>query len=119
MRLPNTWLLTDELASVDWMLAPAKVLPEMRLRAAGVLPPMRLLDAPTPTMTPEELAAAWVPEASVPRKLPSTLLEVEVEPSISMPNPPKWFITRPLITTLEASTISPGVPGPALVPSSS
>ena len=58
-------------------------LPEMRLRSAAVFPPMVTLLDLTP-IPPHTFASAWVPETSVPIKLP-TMVEPVAPASTSMP----------------------------------
>ncbi len=60
---------------------------------------------------------AEVPSASVPMKLPSTLMPFTLGPM--MPSPPKRLITSPFTTLFEAPITSPLLLDPALVPSSS
>ena len=73
---------------------PSTVLDEMMLRSAAVVPPIRLLVEPIRDGDADQVAAAGVPAAFVPRKLPvMTLFD---DPLIAIPSPAKRLIDEPL-----------------------
>src|SRR5262249_30072993 len=82
MKLPWTALSVAEQREME---IPYRVLPETTFRAAGVVPPTVLREALSRDTPAPRLASASVPVASVPMKLPWTVLSVAEPPEMEIP----------------------------------
>ena len=100
MKLPCTRFPVEGLLSITTPYLP---LPEMMFRAAAVVPPTVLSGALESTTPSPTLPTAWVPETSVPMKLPCT----------RFPDAPPF---GPKMTTPNAPLPEMRLPAPAAVP---